>query len=468
LLSLSANWAMKPMAWGWFGASCNTRNHRLFASSVRPRCVASTAARSASLSKELSTLIALVCGHPRCALSWLHSCDRARELKPDFNSQTIEFAANDALRRGDAQAAGKLYEQIVAQGSASASTWLGLAHARRVLRDSEASLAAVDKAIDLEPQSVRALLFKADHFSKVGDHRAAAAFYTSALRNASARGSVPPDLVEDLRRAKALCERYAKQFEDHISGRLASLGTQPSPRFNQSLDLLFGRKQLYLQQPSQYYFPELPQMQFYGRENFPWLNNVEAKTDDIRHELQDVLENGNSFRPYVESVPDRPRPDNVAMIDNPDWSAFFLWKNGEIVAQNAARCPKTLQALESVPLCRIAGRTPSILFSQLRPGARIPPHTGYINTRLICHLPLIVPDGCGFRVGNDVRAWQVGKAWAFDDTVEHEAWNNSRETRVVLIFEVWKPELSDEERSLIQALLEAIDVYRGRRDPWDA
>jgi len=113
------------------------------------------------------------------------------------------------------------------------------------------------------------------------------------------------------------------------------------------------------------------------------------------------------------------------------------------------------------------GRSPSVLFSLLRPGAHIPPHTGLINTRLICHLPLIVPAGCEFRVGNEVRAWQEGRAWAFDDTMEHEAWNRSGETRVILLFEVWRPELTDGERARVRAVFDAIDEYGGEQPRWE-
>jgi aspartyl/asparaginyl beta-hydroxylase (cupin superfamily) len=83
-----------------------------------------------------------------------------------------------------------------------------------------------------------------------------------------------------------------------------------------------------------------------------------------------------------------------------------------------------------------------------------------LNARLICHLPLIVPPGCGFRVGNEVRQWEEGKLLIFDDTIEHEAWNDSNEDRVVLIFDIWRPELSEAERGAVAAMFEAVDAYR--------
>ena len=79
----------------------------------------------------------------------------------------------------------------------------------------------------------------------------------------------------------------------------------------------------------------------------------------------------------------------------------------------------------------------------LKAGAHIPPHTGVTNTRAIIHLPLVVPPGCEFRVGGETRAWREVEAFAVDDTIEHEADDRSEKSRLVLIFDVWKPHLSD-------------------------
>ena len=77
------------------------------------------------------------------------------------------------------------------------------------------------------------------------------------------------------------------------------------------------------------------------------------------------------------------------------------------------------------------------------------------NARLVCHLPLIVPQGCWFRVGGETRYWREGEALVFDDTVEHEAMNPSDALRVVLIFDVWRPDLEPVERQAIAAAIEA-------------
>jgi len=237
--------------------------------------------------------------------------------------------------------------------------------------------------------------------------------------------------------------------------------------FEQSLDILVGRRKIHFQEPRQFFFAELPQIQFYPREQFAWLDRVEAATDEIRDELKAVMRDARAFAPYVQTVPGRPKPPESAMLDNPAWSAFYLWKDGMLVAENAARCPRTLAALEGVPLNRLPQRSPSILFSLLKPHTRIPPHNGLVNTRLICHLPLIVPAGCRFRVGNETRSWEEGKAWVFDDSIDHEAWNDSDQTRVILLFEIWRPELSERERDLVQALFAALDAQSGQKPSWE-
>jgi aspartyl/asparaginyl beta-hydroxylase (cupin superfamily) len=389
---------------------------------------------------------------------------------PPLDARLLARQGMQALHSGDPRLARRSFEAIVAAGADDASACVALALACRGTGDGPAALAAVDRALRHEPRNLRALVCKGDLLDWMGDARSASAFYLAAVKRARAGGLVPEDLREDVARAEARCNRVAAGLEDGIRERLAASGLDGGPasaRFRQSLDILFGRRTVFLQQPRYYYFPGLPQIQFYDRAAFPWMDALEAATGAVREELLAVMEDGAPFTPYVQSDPRRPRKDQDGLTDNPDWSAFYLWKNGEPVAENAARCPRTLEALSEAPIARVPNRSPSILFSQLKPGARIPPHTGLANTRLICHLPLLVPPGCGFRVGNETREWEEGKAWAFDDTIEHEAWNGSDRTRVILLFEIWRPELSDEERRLITAMFEAIDAGGGERPAWE-
>jgi aspartate beta-hydroxylase len=378
-------------------------------------------------------------------------------------------AAMSCLRAGNASQARALFARALEAGATGDAALLGMAYACRALGDSHGKIAAIERLLSTEPRNPRALIMKADHLAELGDARSATAYYSAALKSAPPPNQTPPDLAQELQRARAVCDRYAAQYQDYILGRLAAQGFDParsSRRFAESLDIVLGKKRIYLQEPKYYYFPGLPQIQFYDREAFPWLAEVEAATDDVRAELLEVLNEPDAFAPYVQGRSNRPRKEEAGMLDNPAWSAFYLWKDGAPVRENAARCPRTMEALRSAPLARVPNRSPSILFSLLRPGAHIPPHNGLVNTRLICHLPLIAPDNCRFRVGNEERSWVKGRAWLFDDTIEHEAWNESAETRVILLFDVWRPELTAEEHQLVISLFEAIDAHDGKKPNW--
>jgi aspartate beta-hydroxylase len=375
-----------------------------------------------------------------------------------------------ALQGGNTELGINLFTRVAEAGLADASLYLALAAAHSRRKDFVHALSALNSSLQLAPQDMRANILKADILEEQGDSRSASAYYLAALKAAPDRASLPADLQIDLARAQARCNAQTDALEVFVRGRLvdqASEGNGRSARFNESIDILFQRKRPYFQEPKYYFFPGLPHIQFFDRADFPWLVELEGHTEAIRSELRSVLANPTSFRPYVEGAVDRPYKAQQGMLNNPDWSAFYLWKHGQIVEENAARCPATMRALESVPLTRVANRSPSVLFSLLRPGAHIPAHNGLVNTRMIGHLPLIVPPGCEFRVGNESRFWEEGKAWLFDDTIEHEAWNRSDQTRVILLFEVWRDELTVAEREGICALFEGIDAQTGRKPEWD-
>ncbi len=374
-------------------------------------------------------------------------------------------AGIEALRRGDAASARQIFEQLVASGAATADTQLGLVYACSALHDGAAARAAIDATLALEPRNLRALMLKGDALAADGNGIGAASFYQAVVQVAPEGAALPPELRAEVERAYTLVDRYRLQFEQAMTAHLAPMPDQ-SPRFRQSVDILLGRRDIYVQQPLLYYFPELPQVQFYDRARFPWLDRLEAATADIRQELLAVMGQPEAFAPYVQGDPSRPMLAQGGLRDNPDWSAFYLWKNGQRIEANAARCPRTMVALEGAPLTRMDRRSPSVLFSLMRPGAHIPAHHGFVNTRLIVHLPLIVPPGCRFRVGSETREWQEGKAWVFDDTIEHEAWNDSDQTRVVLLFEIWRPELTLQERAQVITLFEGIDRQRGGIGDW--
>ena len=390
-------------------------------------------------------------------------------MSPPAQIRALLEAAVAAFRAGDWSAARSRLEEATAGGSGDADAWALLAAVCNRLEDGAAADAAADRALVLNPRNLRGVLAKADALAAREANREASFYYNAFVRLGGERPSLPPDLAEGLARARAAQARVASGMMALIDAELEQAGYSAGAsdrRFTHALDILTGRKQVYLQQPQAFYYPELPNIQFYPREQFPWMDAVEAATDAMTAELNAVLADQAAFSPYLKTDPNLPSRPDYPLIDSMDWSSCFLWKDGRETA-NAERCPQTMAALENAPLCRVKGRSPQIMFSQLRAGAHIQPHTGFVNTRLTCHLPLIVPPDCEFRVGNETRPWVRGQCWAFDDTIEHEARNGSGQTRVVLIFDIWRPELSEEERLLVATLLETLDAYSPRTAVWD-
>jgi aspartyl/asparaginyl beta-hydroxylase (cupin superfamily) len=341
---------------------------------------------------------------------------------------------------------------------ASEAEWLRVAAARGAEGDKAGEETALNRLLESEPRSVMGHVRKGDCRARAGDDNSACYFYRRALHLAGAR-PLPPAEAAELRRAEQAFAQLAGRAHARREARLIERGLpsqQWSPRFRQSLELAAGRRKLYRQQPTAYYYPDLPQIQFYDPARFDWAPAIEAASGAMREELLGLLtaKGTDDFRPYVQNdVGVFPVESNKTLLNSKDWSVLALCEQGWLEPENARRCPRTWETiLQHAPLPRVSGFGPTVVFSMLKAGAHIAGHSGMYNTRLICHLPLIVPPGCRFRVGNEVRAWEEGKLLIFDDTIEHEAWNDSDEDRVVLIFDIWRPELTGQERDELSLL----------------
>jgi aspartyl/asparaginyl beta-hydroxylase (cupin superfamily) len=377
------------------------------------------------------------------------------------NERAVEPLIGTALatlRRGDARGALTVLVDAEKNYPRNLNLKLNLALVRRTLADFQGALAALDQALAIDPYFFLALLSKGSVLEQMGQARRAAEIYRNALEIAPPPGQTPPSLVEPIRHARELVNDQAEALAIHLREKLGGLYAQhkeePMARFDECLDVFAGTKRIYNSNPIQLQVPRLPAIPFFDREYFPWLPQLEAATDTIRDELHVLLEAGMpGFAPYIQYAPGTPVNQFEALNHSRLWSTLWLWKDGEAQQEPIARCPKTAAILAELPLADQPGFAPTALFSALAPNTRIPPHTGSTNARLLVHLPLILPGPAGFRVGNDTREWRIGEAWAFDDTIEHEAWNDSDETRVILIFDIWNPLLSEAERELVTALL---------------
>ena len=318
---------------------------------------------------------------------------------------------------------------------------------------------------------MRPLIWKGDIRTRTGDDRRAAQFYGAALARADATPQ-QPTLQPELDRVRAVLRSLHGRLSVYVDRYLREHGLPPgrrSARTVQCLDILSGAETLTLdlQRPTVHFFPGLPQRAWYERADFDWVPQIEAQTGAIRAELLAVLADDAAFKPYIEGDNHGPARDYQGLLDNPAWGAFYFWRDGKPVTANLARCPATAAALDLVPRPQIAGRSPTAMFSLLRPHTRIPAHHGMLNARLIAHLPLIVPEGCAMRVGSETRTWREGALTLFDDSVEHEAWNDSDGTRVVLLFDLARPELDPDEACAVDLCFRAIDAYGAATDSID-
>jgi Aspartyl/asparaginyl beta-hydroxylase and related dioxygenases len=242
-------------------------------------------------------------------------------------------------------------------------------------------------------------------------------------------------------------------------------GRSELTRVEQCLAIYLGEQTVSLPDPRQkskfLYFPGIPSQPYYPRERFPWLNALEEATATVRMELDGVLPHEGELEAFLgtQSPQDAQEMLRASGSQQAAWDAYFFYRHGERYDEHCASCPKTTALLDTLPLVRIRDHAPETLFSVLRPGTHILPHRGVTNTRVVTHLPLIIPADCALRVGGETHVWQPGRCVTFDDTFEHEAWNRSDQTRVVLIFDNWNPDLTEAERAAVTDLVEAIGDF---------
>jgi aspartyl/asparaginyl beta-hydroxylase (cupin superfamily) len=343
---------------------------------------------------------------------------------------------------------------------------MNLSTSLRALGLREPEEQALAQVLKLEPRHLLGLLKKAELLELQGKPKAAAKVYQNALQTLTPNTRLPPILRESLNRAVEAVHRNDKAVESFIESRLGGLRTQYTAaelgRVDHGIAAFLGKRRIYHPQPTFLHVPKLPADEFYARADFPWLAEFEAATAEIRAECERVLrEDSGDIVPYIDYPEGVPIDQWAVLNKSRRWSAFFLWRDGVRVDANADRCPKTAALLARAPTADVPGYAPTAFFSILDRKSHIPPHCGVTNSRLIVHLPLVVPAQCRFRVGSDTREWREGEAWVFDDTIEHEAWNDSDVPRAILIFDTWHPALTRAERELIRTAVPAIkDYYR--------
>jgi aspartate beta-hydroxylase len=362
-----------------------------------------------------------------------------------------------ALQTRNPEAAIRHLERAAAAEPGAAPIWFNLFQAADMAGETDRAMASLDRALAIDPYYVPAILMKAALLDRLGRAAEALALFRAIVAVGPNEERLPEPARQALAQGLALVaaddERRAAALAAPLAALRAAYPAADFARAEAYAEQRTGRRKVYVQQPIGGHFPYLPAIEFFSRDHFPWFAALEARTGDIRRELAALLaERDAGFRPYIAFDPTQPVNQWEGLNNSPRWSAWFLWEDGARRDEHLARCPATAAMLDSLPLLDLPGKGPTAMFSILEPNTRIPPHTGSSNVRTTVHLPLIVPDGCGLRVGAETRSLEEGKAWAFDDTIEHEAWNDSDSLRAVFILDVWNPLLSEAERAAVRVV----------------
>jgi aspartate beta-hydroxylase len=371
--------------------------------------------------------------------------------------RALNALAMRLMAGGDPAEARALLERAVAADGKALPLWLNLAAACRESGDPETEGRALDAALGIDPYCFPALLQKAQLLERAGSLPEAAGLYRNALKIAPDESSLGGAGKAALTHARSFLEREGERAWTGFRQKLAPVYESfPDADFRRAsgyAEHLAGKRKVFVNEPTAGHFPYLPAFEYFDRDLFPWFAELEAATPAIRGELLSLWqEQEPGFQPYVKFDPTQPVNQWGELNHSTRWSAWFFWVDGKRDEANCRRCPQTAAVLDRLPLLDIPGKAPTVMFSVLQPRTRIPPHTGSSNVRTTVHLPLVVPPGCCFRVGSDTREWVEGQAWAFDDTIEHEAWNDSDRPRAILILDCWNPLLGEHERAAVRAV----------------
>lgn len=357
-----------------------------------------------------------------------------------------------------------------------------LAVAKEKIGDFSGAVEIYLAAFRLNPRDTRLALYAGNALEAVGRREEAAIVFTlgddvnGAVRTARDDPSADPGIRARAATADRVFREFFTDFHARAVDEAESLAVQRlGPA--KAPDLSRVRRAIWTQtndgpvgyrtpkqEPSIFYMPDLDPVPSVPRDQLPWADLVEAATADIRAEYLAAIESGSSMAPYIAASMTDPAWQKLR--GQQDWSSFHLYA-GARATPFTRIFPKTLKALERAGIMPLVCGVPvELFFSRLKAGAHIPPHFGAINSRLTVHLPLIVPEQCSIRVGNEIHTWSEGKLFAFDDSFEHEAWNRSTSDRVVLIFEAHRPDLSLEERKAIEYVFSKRENWlRARRIP---
>ena len=390
--------------------------------------------------------------------------------KDPANVEALNVLALAALRDGAPARALELLHRAIAAAPNDPTSHHHLGRAYESAGDFAKAVDEHAAAVRLEPAFFVPRLHLATCLERLGKQEQAVVQYKRALDDAQRQGrwlnpaTTPPGLRPAVTHAVLAVRNGTHQLFDTLFAPLrARYGPDSMKRVERCVRIYLNEEPAVYpdprQRPSFLLFPGLPTSPYIDRTRVDWIEFMESQTLPILAELQRLLPS-SSGRERVFPT-DVLEAQNLRGLDEPpSWNGYYFYRHGERRDDNCNSCPDTARTLDALPLCRVREHGPEVLFSVFTAGTHLLPHRGVTNTRVVGHLPLIVPEKCALSVGGELHEWQVGRVVVFDDTYEHEAWNRSKQTRVVLIFDTWNPYLTEAERAAVTDLVGAIGDFR--------
>lgn len=323
------------------------------------------------------------------------------------------FALGTALQAVDrSEDAIAAYERAIGldAGYAEAHYNLGVALQSSDLHGD--AIAHFEKALDIDPNYAEARLGLDVALLAMGRRSETSSYLASA-------DSLKPRLAKATESRRTFPENQAIRVTSRLNQYVGSfLNNHNNPRMGM--------------------YPGLTSRPWHDPAGVPLVRALEGAYDEIVREIA-ALEDA-SYHSEIEQ-----------MTVSGAWDVFLFYERGKKNVENCERCPTISEIIENHNTVRtMAGL---MYVSKMRPGTQVRPHRGPTNMRLRCHLGVTVPEGdCGIRIGGEARSWSEGKCIVFDDSFEHEAWNRTNRDRIVLIIDVWHPDLTAREVSFLEGL----------------
>lgn len=228
-------------------------------------------------------------------------------------------------------------------------------------------------------------------------------------------------------------------------------------RFEESINLIARQTSNSSENTNNFVYPGITHKPWYESDDYNALITV---TNILKKEFIDIENEWLASLSSRKKIVPRYKPSEVfgeTLKDKDEnWKYYLIWRQGKFTDAALSMFPKTVNIVTKLkPFLYAFGE---VVFIVMEPGVVLPPHTDDINISLTCHLGIETPENCGIKVENETRHWARGEVLFFDNSFIHEAWNKSQSNRVVMLIDLYHPELTKVEKTLMETALKYFNI----------